>query len=91
MPAENITITAKWKVNQYTINFNSNGGSGSTAGINNILYSADTKLTANGFSKTGYTFVGWNTKADGTGTSYADGATVSKLSATNGATVGAGL
>ena len=27
MPAENMTITAKWKVNQYTITFDSNGGS----------------------------------------------------------------
>ena len=80
-------LYSEWTENKYNIAFNANGGSGSTAGINNVLYSADTKLTANGFSRTGYTFTGWNTKADGTGTAYADGATVSKLTATNGATV----
>ena len=31
MPAENITITAKWDVNRYTITFNSNGGSAVSA------------------------------------------------------------
>ena len=80
-------IYSDWTEHKYNIAFNANGGSGSTAGINNVLYSADTKLTANAFSKTGYTFTGWNTKANGSGTPYADGATVSKLSATDGATV----
>ena len=80
-------IYSDWTEHKYNITFNANGGSGSTAGINNVLYSADTKLTANGFSRTGYTFTGWNTKADGTGTAIADGATVSKLTATDGGTV----
>ena len=31
-------------------------------------------LTSNTFTKSGYTFAGWNTAADGTGTSYSDGA-----------------
>lgn len=30
-------------------------------------------LTANGFSRTGYKFSGWNTTADGSGTAYKDG------------------
>ena len=33
-----------------------------------------TALTSNGFTKVGYHFTGWNTAADGTGTTYADGA-----------------
>jgi uncharacterized repeat protein (TIGR02543 family) len=44
-------------------------------------------LPSNAFKKTDYTFAGWNTKADGSGASYANGASVSNLSATNGATV----
>ena len=36
---------------------------------------AATALTANTFTRTGYTFAGWNTAANGTGTAYADGAT----------------
>ena len=74
--------------NTYTISFNGNGNtSGSTASLTGVWYSASKTLTSNGFKKTGYTFNGWNTKADGTGTAYANGATVSKLTATNGGTV----
>jgi uncharacterized repeat protein (TIGR02543 family) len=55
----------------YSVTFNSNTGSGSMA---NQTASSATALTSNTFTKTGYTFAGWNTASDGTGTSYADGA-----------------
>jgi uncharacterized repeat protein (TIGR02543 family)/LPXTG-motif cell wall-anchored protein len=54
-----------------TVTFDSNGGTGSTA---SQTASSATALTANGFSRAGYIFVGWNTAADGSGTAYADGA-----------------
>ena len=41
-----------------------------------VTEKTDTALTANTFTREGYNFTGWNTAADGTGTSYADGATV---------------
>lgn len=41
-----------------------------------IYAKTDTALNANSFTREGYNFTGWNTAADGTGTSYADGATV---------------
>ena len=41
-----------------------------------VFEKTDTALTANAFTRGGYDFKGWNTAADGTGTSYADGATV---------------
>ena len=41
----------------------------------------------NTFTKTGYTFTGWNTKADGTGTHYDEGQTVSNLLSEQGAQV----
>ena len=41
-----------------------------------VLEKTDTALNANTFTREGYNFTGWNTAADGTGTSYADGATV---------------
>ena len=41
-----------------------------------VLEKTDTALNANGFTREGYNFTGWNTAADGTGTPYADGATV---------------
>ena len=57
MPAENITITAKWDVNRYTITFNSNGGSAVSA----ITQNYGTAITAPANpTKTGYTFAGWD-------------------------------
>ena len=50
-----------------------------------ILYDETKPLTANAYKKTGYTFAGWNTKADGSGQSYKDKAYVTNL-ATSGVT-----
>ena len=56
----------------YTVTFDANGGSGTmTPEVGN----GPTNLTTNAFTYTGYTFTGWNTAADGSGTAYADGAT----------------
>ena len=52
--------------------FNANGGTGTMA---NETDTAPTALTTNTFTRTGYTFAGWNTVAGGGGTAYADGAT----------------
>ena len=71
----------------YTIAFNSNGGSGSMGSLTSRIYGTLYTLTANSFSKSGSHFKGWNTKADGTGTTYSNGASVSNLTTTNGATV----
>ena len=63
------------KKNNITITFNANGGTGEMAALMaNPGY--DKQLSSNTFTREGYTFTGWNTKADGTGTRYADGATV---------------
>ena len=62
----------------YTVVFNANGGSGEMD--NQILYvGSDKELNANAFTREGYTFAGWNTKADGSGKTYADQAKVSQL------------
>ena len=59
MPAEDLTITAKWKINQYTITFNMDGGSE----IKPITQDYDTKITAPADpTKTGYTFIRWDKK-----------------------------
>ena len=74
--------------NTYTIAFNGNGAtSGSTANITGVKYTAAKTLTANGYSKTGYTFLGWSTSSTATTATYANKASVSKLSSVNGATV----
>ena len=57
MPAENITITASWTVNQYTITFDTNGGNT----INPITQNYGTDVTKpQDPTKEGYTFVGWD-------------------------------
>jgi hypothetical protein len=55
----------------HTVTFAGNGGSGSmSAQVANVA----TNLTANTFTRAGYSFAGWNTAANGSGTAYADGA-----------------
>ena len=57
MPAENMIITAKWKVNQYTITFDTNGGSEITP----ITQNYGTAITAPANpTREGYTFIGWD-------------------------------
>ena len=57
-----------------TVTFDANGGTGTMAAQTS---SVPANLTLNTFTLTGYTFAGWNTAADGLGTSYADGANYS--------------
>lgn len=61
-----------------TITFNANGGSGSVETINTYLGVANT-IPPNTLTRTGYTFSHWNTEADGSGTSYATGSSITPL------------
>ena len=81
------TLYAQWKANGYKIAFNGNGATGGSMSNLTMTYGSAKNLTANGFSKTGYTFNGWNAKADATGTAYADKASVKNLTSTNNGTV----
>ncbi len=62
-------LYAQWTINSYTVTFNANGGSGS---MPNQTASVTTALATNTFTRAGYTFSGWNTLANGSGTAYAD-------------------
>ena len=69
MPANDVTIYAQWSLATYTVYYNANGGTGtipSQAG----RYNANIILTGTVPTRTGFTFAGWNTNADGTGTAY---------------------
>ena len=81
------TIVVHTAPNTYTVKYNGNGNNGGSTANSTHTYDVAKNLTKNGFVKTGYTFKGWNTKADGSGTSYADKASVKNLSSTNGATI----
>ena len=80
------SYTANWKANEYEIVFDANGGSDDMDALV-MTYDTAKKLTANGFTRTGYHFIGWNTEADGTGTPYADQAEVSNLVTTPGGSI----
>ena len=82
-----IRLYAQWTAISYTVTYDGNGSTAGSTASSSHTYDTAKALTANGFTKTGYTFKGWNTKADGSGTSYADKASVKNLSSTNGATV----
>lgn len=86
MPASNVTYYAQWTANTYTVNYNANGGTGTTASSSHT-YGVAKALTSNGFSRTGYTFLGWSTSPSATTATYTNGQSVSNLSSTNGATV----
>ena len=79
MPAKNVTVKATFKkaepVTTYAITFDANGGTG-TMDKQTVEAGATDTLTANAFTRDGYTFAGWNTAKDGTGTAYADKAEV---------------
>ena len=61
------TLYVVCKANSYTVSYNSNGGSG-TMTNDTATYDSNFITKKNTFTKTGYTFNGWNEKADGTGT-----------------------
>ena len=59
MPAENMTVTAQWEINQYTITFDTAGGSD----IASITQDYGTAITApEAPTREGYTFIGWDTE-----------------------------
>lgn len=82
-----ITLYAQWKPHTYTIKYDGNTATGGKTPSSTHVYDVAKNLTANGFKKTGYTFIGWNTKANGSGTSYKDQQSVKNLTAVDGATI----
>ena len=78
--------TANYIANTYYIKFNSNGGSGSMLN-QTMTYDTAANINECSFTKSGYVLAGWNTQADGNGTSYANGQLVSNLTATNGGVI----
>lgn len=75
-----IKLYAIYREKQYTIIFNNNGEN-VKGSVKKIVCKVNSKckLTSNSFKYNGFSFVGWNTKMDGTGTSYKNKAKVKNL------------
>jgi uncharacterized repeat protein (TIGR02543 family) len=82
-----LTLYAQWTANTYTVEYNGNGYTGGETQSSVLTYDKPKQLTANGFTRTGYTFAGWNTAANGSGTSYINSASIRNLTDTQGATI----
>lgn len=70
----------------YTVEFMANGGTG-TMNAQSFTLGEKKALAANKFKRAGYTFAGWNTKANGKGKAYKNKASVKNLAKKDGATV----
>lgn len=82
-----VSLFAQWLANSYNVTYDGNGSDGGTMSDQAFTYDdAGQSLAANAFSRTGYTFTGWNTALDGSGQAYADGAVKPNVSAIDGDT-----
>jgi uncharacterized protein (TIGR02145 family)/uncharacterized repeat protein (TIGR02543 family) len=80
MGSANVTLYAQWTLKPtFTVSYNGNGNTGGTvpADANNYETAASVTVKTNTGSlvRTGFTFTGWNTAADGSGTVYSANAT----------------
>ena len=80
-----VTLYAIWTTNTYYIKYNANGGSG-TMSNSTHTYGVAYNLTANAFTRTGYTFSGWSKTSTGT-VAYSDKASFNNMTSTNGETI----
>lgn len=77
----NVTLYAKWTPGPvtYSVTYDDNGSTGGSVPTDATAYDSGDSVTVLGntgnLEKTGYTFSGWNTQADGQGTSYSAGNT----------------
>ena len=78
----NVIFYAKWNPVTYTITYDgntSNGGTTPTAGGYTTGQASPYEVLANTFTKTSNVFGGWNTAANGTGTSYSPNSSITTL------------
>ena len=83
---DNCVFYANFVPNTYTIVYHGNGNTGGSTESSSHTYDTAKALTSNGFTKTGYRFIGWSTSPNGD-VVYSDGQHVKNLTATDGGTV----
>ncbi len=83
------TLYAMWTPVVYTVSYDKNTPETASNGIvgemlnTAITYNTESVLAANAYELVGWTFLGWNTAADGSGLSYADGTVIALIIETN--------
>lgn len=81
------TLYAVWEeILTYTVVYNANGGSGSIASVT-VEVGKSVTLPSSGFTRDGYSLIGWSTNSTATTATYAPGQTVSGLASSSGETV----
>ena len=78
-----VTLYAMWEPITYVIRYNANGGTG-RMDIQQFTYDESGTLSKNTFTKSNSKFLGWNTKADGSGKSYRDQESIINLTTEDG-------
>ena len=78
-----VTLYAQWEPITFVIRYNANGGSGKMD-IQQFTYDERGSLSKNTFTRSNYKFMGWNTKADGSGKTYSDQESVINLTTEDG-------
>lgn len=82
-----VNLYAQWAANTYTIKYNGNNATDGSMADSTHTYDTSKTLRKNAFVRSGWKFVSWNTKADGSGTAYTDEKSVKNLTSTNGGVV----
>ena len=67
-PTASIILYAKWTANTYTLTYNANGGSTNSTAV--ITAGTPLTLSTTAGTRAGFTLAGWNTAADGSGSSF---------------------
>ena len=71
-----VTYYAQWTANTFTVSYNANGGSGTTSS-HTCTYDEACTLSSNGYSRSGYKFIGW--KRDNSGSTLGVGTSIKNI------------
>jgi uncharacterized repeat protein (TIGR02543 family) len=74
--ASDVTVWAQWQGNPFTLTYNSNGGTTLSPATDTRAAGSVSAITGTAPTRTGFTFSGWNTAMNGSGTTYASSASL---------------
>ncbi len=81
------TLYAQWEPIEYLIKYDPNGGEGEMDDDDHRKYDTDYELSTHLYTREGYTWVGWNTEADRSGTEYTENEGYRNLTAEDGGVI----